>query len=285
MAHLRKKPVELFTVLIICSMLLIGSCVAVEIAKPVTPTFTVEEISDSQVVPPFSTTDPYTGETINLPGYTVEYKGIYIKIKNQPFDQPLTMIPGDGLNRLSYQYRYKGHYEDDGRWKIVDGVYTTVIQSYSEYTLISFPDNIPRRGQADIQVRAVIGHFDELLTSIGSLGYEFVGVLGDWSDIVVVSFNPLSFTVLPSTSTPSTDTPDQLTPDYTTPPSTTDSIDPQPPNAPPQQSPWASYLLTIIVTACIVIIPIVVVTYLNKRQQRKTNQTQSLPTTPFYGDT
>ncbi|MCL2867959.1 MAG: hypothetical protein FWF27_00750 [Candidatus Bathyarchaeota archaeon] len=276
--RLRKKSIGPFTVLIICSitLLLVEPCVA-PITKPATPTFTIEEISSPYDVPTTTTTivDGYTGEekTTTHPGYHVENTTIYIKIKNQPFDQPLTMDPSDCSNWLFYQYRYKGHYTGEKEWISFTSMYNNVYQSYTDYTLIPFPQDMPRYGQIDIQVRAAIGTYDyyPAYTKLPYSHYEFSGFLSDWSDIVVVSFDPLSFTVLPSTSTPSTDTPDQLTPDYTTPPLTSEPIDSQPPNAPPQQSPWASYLLTIIVTACIVIIPIAIVTYLNKQQKRKNN--------------
>jgi len=255
-------------------LLLVEPCVA-SITKPATPTFTVEEIAYPYDIPPSTTTtvDPYTGEetTKTYPGYHVENKTTYIKIKNQPFT-PYKNSDGDTMY-LYYEYRFKGHYVD--YWSEYNPYNKYYWQSDSEYTLIPFPSiKVPQNCQMDIQVRALIG----VVTSVEEwwmigrpVSYNFKGIKGDWSDIVVVSFNPLSFTVLPSTSTPSTNTPDQLTPDYTTPPSTTDHIDPQPPNSPPQQSPWASYLLTIIVTACIITIPIAIVTYLNKQQKRKNN--------------
>ncbi|MDR2719348.1 MAG: hypothetical protein LBC03_00895, partial [Nitrososphaerota archaeon] len=90
--------------------------------------------------------------------------------------------------------------------------------------------------------------------------YYFSGVKGDWSNIVVMSFDPLSFTVLPSTSTPSTNKPDQLTPDLTNaPPTNAEHTNASPTNSSPQQQkPWIPYLLTIITLSCIIIIPIVV---------------------------
>ena len=272
----KKFVVGLFFVLILFSVFLVGFCVGDDV-KPAAPSFTLKEIAQPYDVPPTTTTivDGYTGEekTTTHPGYHVENTTIYIKIKNQPFDQPLTMDPSDCSNWLFYQYRYKGHYTGEKEWISFTSMYNNVYQSYTDYTLIPFPRDIPRYGQIDIQVRAAIGTYDyyPAYTKLPYSHYEFSGFLSDWSDIVVVSFDPLSFTVLPSTSTPSTDTPDQLTPDYTTPPSTTDPTDPQPPNSPPQQSPWASYPLTIIVTACIVTIPTAIVMHYNKHQKRKTN--------------
>jgi hypothetical protein len=269
----RKIVLMFFCALIILSVSLVGFCVASEV-KPSVPTFTIEEISSSYDVPPSSTTDPYTGVTTTKPGYTVEDKNINIKIKNQPFEQPLTMQPGDGLNRLFYQYRYKGHYADDNSWKLFDGVYSIFLQSYFEYTLIPFPDSAPRYGQVDIQVRAGIGHFDFVPSYAAGIGsyYEFSGVYGDWSDIVVVSFDPLSFTVLPSTGTPSTNSPDTLTPDTANPsPSDHNTLPTLDPDNPVLQTSWTTYLISIIVIVCLVTITLAIVTYLNRQQKIKPN--------------
>ena len=246
-------------------------CVAPE-TKPATPTFIIEEISQPYDVPPTTTTtvDPYTGEktTITYPGYHVENKTTYIKIKNQPNTQPNN---GTTL-QLYYQQRYKGHYSNDEWILYPSTAWGYAEQSDSEYTLLLFSKGMPRHGQVDIQIRALTGtiiYEPAWLTE----PERFVGVAGDWSDIVVVSFDPLSFTVLPFTSTPSTDETECL-PSDSTGPLTSNPDQSTTSNPSPLQTPWASYLLTIIITTCIILIPIAIVMYYNKRQQKRSKHTK-----------
>jgi hypothetical protein len=70
----------------------------------------------------------------------------------------------------------------------------------------------------------------------------------------------LKLTIQPSEVTPSTSNHDI--------PTTFDPINP------PLQTPWTSYILTILITVCIITIPMAVIAYLNKQQQRKTNATK-----------
>jgi hypothetical protein len=51
------------------------------------------------------------------------------------------------------------------------------------------------------------------------------------------------------------------------------------PDNPHSQTPWQSYLITILITACIITIPVAVVAYLNKQQQRKTDSTTNTSAT------
>jgi len=255
-------------------LLLAEPCVASE-AKPATPTFTIVEISQPYDVPPstVTTVDPYTGEenTITYPGYHVENKTVCIKIKNQPFT-PIKQETGAYI-RLYYQYRYKGHYSED-TWQSIDYDDTRqncFVQSDTEYTLIPLSNRVPRRGQVDIQVRAVVGIAGFFLDYMAKYEYRFSGVMGDWSDIVVVSFDPLSFSVLPSTSTPSTNSPSQLTPDPINPTTPDSSIS-------PTQTPWITYLLIITTTVCIITVPLVIIMYHNKHYQQKRKPKNTTPT-------
>jgi hypothetical protein len=128
------------------------------ITKPSTPTFTIEEITCPYDVPTTYTKDPYTGQTITHPGYHVENKTTYLKIKNQPFT-PYTIK--DREVNLYYQYRYQGHYADGEYWSIQPfEEYSTEKhkQSNSEYTHIALDIWHAREGdQFDIQVRVFIG--------------------------------------------------------------------------------------------------------------------------------
>jgi hypothetical protein len=271
--YLNKKAVLALFLLTVLGIFLSAEFCTATITKPATPTFTVVEISNPYDVPPFSTTtvDGYTGEetTTSAPGYTVENITTYIKIKNQPFT-PYKNSDGVVMN-LYYEYRFKGHYADgwSGGDPYNNGYYS---QSDLDYTLVVYSNNIPQRGQVDVQVRALIGVVTcvEEWWMIGRpIVQSFSGIRGDWSDIVVVSFNPLSFTVLPSTSTPSTNSPDYSSPAYSDPSTTSDFTGPSSSSPDmPLQDPWPSYMLTIAVVACVVTIPIAIVAYLNNQMEK-----------------
>lgn len=124
------------------------------ISKPSVPEFTVELADHSYVVPETTSIDPYTGQEIIHPSYTVENKTIDITIKNQPFTPP------DSLTDLYYNVRVKGNFEQDWTelYEISDNApqNTLRIQSASEYTVISIPQDYPSGGLVAFQVEAVI---------------------------------------------------------------------------------------------------------------------------------
>jgi hypothetical protein len=145
------------------------------IPTPSVPEFTVEIVDHSYVVPSYTSIDPYTGEPITHPSYTVENITIDITIENQPFTPP------DSLTNLYYGVRVKGHYEND--WTELyyitnetNGNYLR-IQSASENTVISIPQDYPQ-GQVDFQVEAVIATAHPLMgTNFGYWTWE----ASDWS--------------------------------------------------------------------------------------------------------
>jgi hypothetical protein len=140
--------------------------------KPSVPQFTVKLIDDSYDVPPVTTTvmDPYTGkETITTtPGYRVEQKAIEVTIKNQPFT-PYTIESSDiwkyGQNgqqfNLYYEVQFKGHFSED--WQNFVNPYdiyflAVIVQSDSEYTVVSQVANYEAGSQLDFRVKAIIGY-------------------------------------------------------------------------------------------------------------------------------
>jgi len=261
--RLNKKFAGVFSVLLILSMLLLTeSCIAPG-TKPATPTFTIQEISQPYNVPPSTTiiVDPYTGEetTITNPGYTVENKTTCLVIKNQPFT-PYKNDSGQTMS-LYYTYSYRGHYSDGG-WTLPYPRYYE--QSNSEYTMIPF-NGLTSSGQVDVQVRALIGILVPRMPVMGESGdrfyYSFEGIEGDYSVITVSSDMVISTTTMPSSPSGSSGV-------EPTGPENSDTTNPNPPQ---QQTPWATYLLTIIITTGIILIPMTIVMYYNKRQQRKTN--------------
>ena len=144
-------------------------------SKPSVPEFTVEIGDHSYIVPSYTSIDPYTGDPITHPSYTVENITIDITIKNQPFTPP------DNLTNLYYGVRVKGHFEQS--WTELyyitnrtNGNYLR-IQSASENTVISIPQDYPQ-GQVDFQVEAVVATAHILLnTNFGYWTWE----ASDWS--------------------------------------------------------------------------------------------------------
>jgi len=139
----------LFTLLVLSSLVIVGSAFAQSITKPSVPEFTVELVDHSYVVPETTSIDPYTGEEVIHPSYTVENKTIDITIKKQP-----------SVAGLSYNVRAKGHFEE--KWTELfyydeSGGSDLPTQSTSGDTVISISQKgYPDEGVVDFQVEAVI---------------------------------------------------------------------------------------------------------------------------------
>lgn len=147
------------------------------ISKPSLPEFTVGLADHSYVVPETTSIDPFTGKQIVNPSYTVENKTIDITIKNQPFTPP------DSLTNLYYNIRVKGNFEQSWTelYEISNNTQqnTLRIQSASENTVISIPQDYPSGGLVDFQVEAVIAAAHPFLnTNFGYWTWE----AGGWSE-------------------------------------------------------------------------------------------------------
>ena len=138
--------------------------------KPSVPQFTVKLVDNSYDVPPSTTTvtDPYTGKEsiVNDPGHHVSDRTIDVSIKNQSFisyEKENAYTPPT----LYYKIQFKGHFEENWvtfPWLNSD---VTVIQSDSEYTVVSSQSGITgithminrleAGSQLDFRVQAVIG--------------------------------------------------------------------------------------------------------------------------------
>ena len=204
-----------------------------------------------------TTVNPYTGEetTITYPGYHEENKTIYIVIKNQPVI-PYKNDKGETMN-LYYEYCYRGHYSDSV-WTFPYPQYYG--QSDLEYTMIPFK-GVPSSGQVDVRVRALIGTLTQRQPLPGfesgdGTYYSFEGVEGDFG-VVTVSRDLLFSTVWPSSTVFPTNT-------ETLDPTLSDNFNP-----PPAANPYATYLLIIIATVCVISVPLVIVMYHNRHQQHK----------------
>jgi hypothetical protein len=163
-------------------------------SKPSVPEFTVELVDHSYVVPQTTSVDPYTGEEVIHPSYTVENKTIDITIKNQPFTSP------NSSTNLYYGVRVKGNFEEN--WTELHYITNRTndnrlrVQSASENTVISIPQDYPQ-GKVDFQVKAVIATAHPLLnTNFGHWTWE----ASDWSNTQTLAISE-SQTPTPSPTT------------------------------------------------------------------------------------
>jgi hypothetical protein len=149
-------------------------------------------------VPPSTTTTTnlYTGkQTVTTqPGYHIENKTIDITIKNQPFvsssnfNQPLLWrsCKRSFWRELDRTYPYF----DDSRPDLQ-------LQSASENTLISTPQDYPAGGQVDFQVEAIIVTIHPLYNiNFAYWGYE----TSDWSNTQTLSIPASEPTATPNNS-------------------------------------------------------------------------------------
>jgi len=245
----KRLALLIIVILTVSSLTMVESAFAQSIPKPSVPEFTAKLIDNSYYVPPTTTTDPYTGETVTQGGYYVQGEPeIEISIKNQPFTPYVDTATNKDIG-LFYLVRTKGHFSPD--WSTVEYWSNSPRNPFqeqdyaSQYTILKYvslvSQNIPSKGQLDIQVQALIGYvtiygdpnhaldFYNLLAS-----FEFTGERSDWSAIQTLTIGESQ------TPTPSPEpTP---TPDQTPPPSP--EITPTPPNMGPTSPPEHEPLLT-----------------------------------------
>ena len=178
----------LFALLALSSLVMAGSVSAQSV-----PEFTLKYVDYSYDVPSTttSTTDPYTNETTTttVPGYHVENKTVEATIKNN-------------LGASYYNFRYKGHYEEEwsyypsdpdsfGGYNHYDAYSVPCQASTSDYTVISLyflPESVPVGGEIDVQVQALFGdyravpygHFFPLPAP--TYDFYFEGTTSGWSE-------------------------------------------------------------------------------------------------------
>jgi len=101
-----KNATLLIAVLMLSSLIIIGSAFAQSIPKPSVPEFSLKLAAYPYDVAPVTTMDPYTGKTaITQAGYHVENRSVEITITNQPFT-PYS-VDGSEVNAF-YQVQFKG---------------------------------------------------------------------------------------------------------------------------------------------------------------------------------
>jgi len=84
------------------------------IPTPSVPEFTLQLIASSYDIPPTSSVDPYTGQTVTQAGRHVESRTIKLYIKLEPITPFIVETPtGNWTAGLQYNIRWKGHFEQD----------------------------------------------------------------------------------------------------------------------------------------------------------------------------
>lgn len=178
------------------------------IPKPAVPEFTIKLVDSSYDIPPTSSVDPYTGQTVTQAGRHVESRTIKLYIKLEPITPFIVETPtGNWTAGLQYNIRWKGHFEQDWHeiYSPTNGFAGGDIES--EYLAVSYEGEysseglklyyqgliatFPPGGQVDFQVKAMIGyiHRDPL-----ALGWIFTGEESDWSNTqtITIDSNPSS---------------------------------------------------------------------------------------------
>jgi hypothetical protein len=234
--------------------------------------------------PAVTTTDTYTGEvTYSNPGHYTCNGSIEITIKNQPFK---------AYTDKDYHYigRYFTFFYKDANtpWR---EDFPRSIEPYAEYqsdktnTIVSFNygylgdiSYAKENSIVDFRIQAVEGHFSRsyetrdmssplpflytvpaVYEGVGSKYAEFSIKIPPSDEPGTSKLNIQTSTLTPiktNNNSPTTE-PIQTTTEPTI-PST---------NSPPQ-NPLQSHPIIILATVCIIIIPIAIVTYINKRQQK-----------------
>jgi hypothetical protein len=237
MAKMRKYLSILLSVILAASFLLIATpTTAQSISKPSAPEFVVQYVNHAYDLPPKSTIDPYTGETIvTSQGGNFDNFSIEVKIRNQAFTS--TIDSSGNHTSLYYNLRFKGHYENETKWiyyPVVPTDYGSASHpvdpfqtgargsqyldaSHSQYSIFTLPkwqtSNIPEGGQLDVQVQALIGHDNKYDLGVVFMGgelikYYFEGEYTDWSDTQIVTIDKNSAITPTDISTPSPSVPE-----------------------------------------------------------------------------
>jgi len=281
MALLCKKIVLILSVMlfVLCTLLFVGFCVA-PVTVPVNPKSGPEiasvVIHNTPVwKPPVIATNPYTGEvTDSKPGYWMQNGTVEITIRNHPFS-PYIDENGNTIN--TYYCIFCKYADFDYMGSGVRGVPLAMYQSDSDYTVIVFKYGEPTAtidalgtflyyaGDASFRIQTVEGGYFGRDSYSGDKIFEGVG--SEWKEFTVTI--PSDYKT-PSNSKPNIK-PTSIAPD----PSNPNNLPTSDPANHPPQTHWTTNLLIIIATVCIITIPLLIVTYLNKQQQRKVQSINS----------
>jgi hypothetical protein len=249
-----------------------------EIIKPSVPQFTVKLFDSSYDLPPTSTIDPFTGQTITHTGSHVEARTIEIRIKNEPFT-PFSVIEGstNWTAGFSYNIRWKGHYEqewheiysptigllsreegsetvysNEGKYSSVEGLRMTTQGMYI---------TLPLGAKVDFQVEAMIGYTHRVVEG-GMAPWYFFGEKSGWS-------NTQTLIITETAPTPITSQSPTATPIPTTTPCPSDS-----PSVAPSDLDWTQ-IATVALLVAIAVLLVLGVVFLHRRRVNK-NQVQAV---------
>jgi hypothetical protein len=192
---------SLVVILAVSSLLMIKPINAETVPKPSVPEFTVRFVDNSYDVPTTTSIDPYTGKTITNQGYHVENKSTELEIRNQPFTPFQISVDGDSKTiNLFYNIHIKGHYSPNWNYyqKYNGSSNGNVIQNYdSPFTIVPIDDYLPNEGTIDIQVEAMVGYEEGIVSVPGAPGTARVirGENSGWSFIQSIT--------IPTTNNPS----------------------------------------------------------------------------------
>ncbi|MCL1977204.1 MAG: hypothetical protein FWG55_03740 [Candidatus Bathyarchaeota archaeon] len=269
----KKFVLTLILAVAVSGLLLVESCMA-PVTVPANPMPAPEvsvEIQNHPIWhPPTDHTNPYTGEVIySIPGYYSINGSIVITIKNRSF---IPYIDKDGNTVNIYYTVFLKALSHDEPWGNKALPSLALYQSDSAYTVITFTYDGRERGDLehiyvlwestviDFRIQAVTGYFYRGEWSFYDGVFEGEGSV----------FTDFSITLPKSSDKPGTSKP-TIKPTSVA-PSTSDFYNP------PQQNSWSSNLLIIVlVTVCILTIPIAIIAY--RYGKRKTGSAQTNPST------
>jgi hypothetical protein len=234
---------------------------------PATPTFTIKLDSTNHEVPTTYTINQYTGENVTKAGYTVNSLTITLTVTSP--------------NASFYLLQCKGHYASWWETLDLDGYNVTAIGSNTitiqgsnvngplgvspanETTLYfsSQAVNVPFGSQLDFRVQAINGHLGTDPAWRGSNHQRAFGISSAWSNIQTTTIPVPSATASPTpTSTPI------ISPSTALTSPTTDSVGAAPENP-------ATPMITIAVTAVIVLLVVTILLLVKRDRDRKTSAT------------
>ncbi|MDI9577422.1 MAG: hypothetical protein QM398_04735 [Thermoproteota archaeon] len=261
MGKISKTFAVLLTLLIATSCLTLLTTIpanAQTISEPSIPEFALKLVDDSYDVPPTSTVNPYTGKTETSGGYHVQgYLEVQIRIKNQP------------AQGVFYQVQTKGHYAENWAnieyWIGESGSYNPRIpykeQDYiAEYTILKWHDsgNLPREGEIDFRVQALIGtpivqHTSDHLDFYNTWAtFSFNGTASGWSNTQTINLATDAVSAYNTQDTWATPTVPEATSSPTSFPTVTPTSTDSLPNMSPTSSPNIDSELTLTLTWVII---------------------------------
>jgi|GEM_PF-1073664 hypothetical protein len=212
-----KKTVGIALILILTasSALWIESTNAQSLPTPSVPEFTVKQVDRSYGVKPSPVTNPFTGEIITQPDYSVDKLTIEVTIKNQPFTPPISV--DWNTTGLHYNVQAKCSYEDWSTTVYSDSSNKYVVPaSTSESTVVTIDLGSPQGWDitlgsvVNIRVQAVAGNSYTVWSPGGGMvpigdGFD-LQTASSWSSTQTITVGEGTVTPEPTTTPPQSST-------------------------------------------------------------------------------